>query len=308
MNTLNKSEVVFNQEDHTYTLNGKSLQGITPLISWAYPTTYTDIPQSVLDNAAERGSLIHEQCELADSLGVLPTSPEAIQYLNLKQEHGLTTMENEYLVSDNKDIASSIDVVFTDFSLADIKCTSQIHYPNVTLQLSIYAYLFELNNPSLTVNKLYVIWLPKEQYGKPKFIALKRIPTSKVKKVIKAYLKGESRDSVAHILGELTSMAQSDKLPEQVVNAEQQIINIETQLKALKEQQDTLKSGLLALMQEYGVKKWETDNIMLTRVLSSKREDFDKKQFQADNPELYKQYIKETTTSESIRIKVKQIC
>lgn len=307
MKKLNKSNVVFNQEHHTYSLNGKTLQGVTPLIKWAYPLTYSNISQNTLDNAAERGSLIHEQCELADSLGIMPTCQEALAYLEIKKQKGLETLTNEYLVSDNKDIASSIDVVFTDYSLADIKCTSSIHTANVTLQLSIYAYLFELNNKGIKAKNLYVIWLPKPQYGKPKLMELKRISVDKVKKVINTYLAGGSREDVADILDACLprTLTTGDKLPQQVIDAECQLINFENQIKTLKEQQEQLKHGLLDLMKQYNVKKWETDKISITYVKVEDSEIFDYKRYENEHPKLIKDYIKMKKGSESIRIKIK---
>ena len=304
---LNRSMVVFDQEHHTYYLNGKLLHGVTPLIKWAYPLTYSDVPEDVLEKAAERGLLIHEQCELADSLGITPTIQEALAYLEIKKQKGLETLTNEYLVSDNKDIASSIDVVFTDCSIADIKCTSSIHIPNVTLQLSIYAYLFELNNKGVKAGKLYVIWLPKAQYGQPKLMELKRIPIVKVKKVIKTYFADGSRDDVADILdaGLPRTMTVGDKLPQQVIDAQSNLIAFETQIKTLKEQEEQLKAGLLELMKQHNVKKWETDKISMTYVKTDDKEIFDYTRYEKEHPDVIKEYSKMKKGSESIRIKIK---
>ncbi|MGL5979626.1 MAG: hypothetical protein ACRCZY_01880 [Phocaeicola sp.] len=65
---LVNSGVQFNDELHTYTLRGERLQGITStLLKSLFPDTYKDVDEEVLKKAAERGSLIHEQCELADA-------------------------------------------------------------------------------------------------------------------------------------------------------------------------------------------------------------------------------------------------
>ena len=73
MRSLYESPVVFNPEHHTYDLNGHQLSGVTPIIAWLFPDTYKGIPQSVLDNAANYGKMIHSKCELFDSLGIIPT-------------------------------------------------------------------------------------------------------------------------------------------------------------------------------------------------------------------------------------------
>lgn len=75
---LNKSSVIFNQEEHTYTLNGVPLSGITSVLERnLFQRKYDGIPKHILDNAAERGSFIHEQIELVDSIGIIPPCEEA---------------------------------------------------------------------------------------------------------------------------------------------------------------------------------------------------------------------------------------
>ena len=69
---LVSSPVVFNEEHHTYTLNGHQLSGVTPIIAWLFPDTYKGIPQSVLAQAAAHGSEVHKACEVYDSLDILP--------------------------------------------------------------------------------------------------------------------------------------------------------------------------------------------------------------------------------------------
>lgn len=196
MSNFKQSPVIFDEAAHTYTLEGARLSGVTAIVKWMFPDTYKDIPQSVLEKAAEHGSLVHKKCEQYDNCGFGDDLQEVREYVRLKAENGLTTLENEYLVDDGKDIASSIDVVFDKdesgmYSLADIKTTSKIHKDNVTLQLSIYAYLFEKCNKGKKVGRLFVIWLPKEQYGKAELMELKRIGSADCKKIVKAYVAKE---------------------------------------------------------------------------------------------------------------------
>ena len=57
---LVKSAVVFNEENHTYLLGDKLLQGITGMISrQLFPNKYKDIPEFILKRAAEKGSFMH---------------------------------------------------------------------------------------------------------------------------------------------------------------------------------------------------------------------------------------------------------
>ena len=167
---LRESPVVFDQEKHTYRLEDILLEGVTTLLrNQLFQNKYDDIPKEILEKAAKRGTLIHEQCELVDALGIDPVILEAKNYKLLKEEHGLKPIANEYLISDELAFASSVDVIFDGESenddevyLADIKTTAKLDIDWLSWQLSIYAYMFEMQNPHLRVKKLYAIWLRNE--------------------------------------------------------------------------------------------------------------------------------------------------
>ena len=84
------------------------------------------------------------------------------------------------------------------------------------------------------------------------------------------------------------------------------IADFETRIKELKEQEDELKSRILSEMEEKGIVKLETDDLVVSYIASTDREDFDKKKFKEDNQDLYDEYVKMTPVKSSIRIKVKQ--
>jgi len=311
MTTLQKSRVTFDAESHTYELDGMPLQGVTPIVAWMFPDTYADIPQSVLDRAAAHGKAVHEQCQLAGNLGLLPDNAldETREYLRLLRESGHDTLAGEYLVSDGKDIASSIDVVLDDLSLADIKTTSKIHRDNVALQLGIYAWLFELQNPGLKAGGLYVIWLPKPVYGRPAMIELPRLPSADCGEVVAAYLRGDSPDALrARLFPNHTAAATSagETLPATLQDAEAAIADIDTRLKTLKERRDRLADGLLSLMEKAGVKKWEGERLSLTYVAPTVRRVLDGAALKAALPDVYAAYTKETETKASVRVTIKK--
>lgn len=172
---LKQSDVIFNEVDHTYTYLGSFLSGVTSLLHRTlFADKYKGISAEVLAKAAAYGHNIHEQIELVDTLGVESQTLAVQAYLQMKEELHLTTLANEYLVSDEQYIASSIDIVFDDLTLADIKTTSRLDMEYLSWQLSMYAYLFEMQNPGLKVPRLLAIWLPKPQYGKPNIIEVPR--------------------------------------------------------------------------------------------------------------------------------------
>lgn len=83
------------------------------------------------------------------------------------------------------------------------------------------------------------------------------------------------------------------------------IAELENKLKEIQEQEKELKEAILLEMQNKNIIKLETSEIAITYVDETTREDFDKKLFREQNPDLYDAYVKISTVKPSIRIKVK---
>ena len=313
MKKLNESPVIFDSGKHTYTLNGVRLSGVTAIVKWMFPETYKDIPQSVLEKAAAHGTQVHTKCELYDSLGIGDDMPEVQAYIRLKKEQGLKTLVSEYLVDDGAHISSSIDKVFEVdesgcYPLGDLKTTSKVHRDNVTLQLSIYAYLFELNNPELKAGRLMCIWLPKKQYGDAAIIDLKRIPSDACEEIIAGYLaKEDSAPYREKWFGSVESTEIElieEALPVHLKDAEDMIINVESTLKELERKRDELKNRMYHLMVKHNVKKWQSERLQLVRKLDSTRETLDSAKVKKNYPEIYEECKKVSAVKGSLTIKV----
>ena len=317
MSTLHQSSVVFDKESHTYHLDGVCLGGVTAIVKWMYPDTYKDIPKDVLMRAAEYGTMVHSMCELADRFSIAE-SEIVKDYIKMKQELGLRTVENEYLVSDEEAIASSIDVVLQDvdvkdeevYALADIKTTSKIHFENVRLQLSIYAYLFELNNPDKKAGKLYVFWLPKKQYGKAQAYELQRISSGLCAKIIEAYLNKEEPLLFPEMIevelgGPAAEVKKTSTSGDLLTDEEQEeLVRIAKALDDLKRREKELKETIMKRMQSQDCKKWSSDLLSISLKAASKRVTIDSSKLKDSYPDIYDECKKETSVAESITIKV----
>ena len=291
---LVKSGVVFDSEHHTYTLDGKQLSGITSLLDrQLFKDKYTGIPEEILRKAAERGTYIHQCCELVDD-GFPSDCPEAVNYLELKSKHNLIIEESEYLVSDNENYASCIDKVYRHsgnvFYLGDIKTTYKLNKEYVQWQLSIYAYLFEKQNPECKVASIFAIWLRGDTH---QLVELDRIPNEKVEELLYCDSHG------------LQYSDKCETLPILFNEAEGLIVDIETQLKTLTEQKKSLTDGVMKAMVKEGLYSWKGDKVSITRKTATTRKSFDKERFDKDYPNVYDKYIKETPVSESLLIKIK---
>lgn len=296
---LNKSQVIFNQEKHTYILNGVFLSGITGMIErQLFPDKLKGIPQYRIDKAAEKGSYIHECCEIADSLGVIPDCEEAKNYLNLIQLNGLIIEDSEYLVSDNEHYASSIDKVYRDgedtFHLGDIKTTYKLDKEYVRWQLSIYAYLFELQNPGAKVDRLFAIWL---RGSIAELIDVERISSDVIESLLTCDINGiQFVNPYALPISNIT-------LPSHYQEMEQSIAEILEQAKYWTEKKKELSDGIMKAMVESGAYSWKGNTVSFTRKKDTIRKEFDKKSFERDYPQLYNQYLKETPVAGSVTLK-----
>lgn len=297
---LVKSKVRFDEEQHRYFLGEKELSGITgTLIKKAFPDTYKGIPDAVLAKAAERGSVVHQNLELFDTVFNSDVNimhsvlPEVKDYNEMIISYNLHHVDSEYLVTDNENFASAIDKVLADnegnIYLADIKTTATLHYDNVSLQLSIYAKWFEEQNPDLKVKEIVCMWFKN---GQSKFQPLPRVSDEQIDELINAYLADDAEYQY------------KVEVPEQFSALEQEYRLITARMDALKIKQDDLKEQIMKMMEANKQKSIKTNIGSYSYVAATTKKTFDTKLFKDTEPEHYEYYLKETTTKPSIRIKL----
>ena len=312
-NKLNECPVLFDARAHTYQLGEKYLSGVTAIVNWLFPYDPT-IPDRVLQLAADRGTAIHNACALWDDVRIVDDvhRNEVVEYQTLCDKAGLKYFVSEYLVSDLEGYASSIDKVYFPegdvYPLADIKTSSQFYEHKVTLQLSIYAYLFELQNPTKKAGKLFCIWLPKPEYGKPNIFEVQRIPTYIILDIMEAYENNENREWCQVMVNRYCNnlpTTQDEKLPANLKELEEEIARIEVSVKEMEARSKELKQGLLKLMQENNVVKWEGEKVVFTRKKGSTSMVVDSTKLKNTYPNIYAECSKERVTNESLTIKVK---
>jgi len=300
MRYLRKSPVLFDATTHTYTLDGVILRGVTStLINRAFPDKYKDVDPERLARAAEKGHSLHEAIEFYDHFGQTESDdPRIASYERLKGEHGLTTIANEYLVSDEKNYASSIDIVMEnandEICLVDTKTTYDLDYMSVKLQLSVYKWLFEIQNPGLEVKHIYVLWLPNKDTSIAELSELQIMDMEVIRSLVEADLADQPFDQ---------NMLYGS-LPARLSEVEDEVVRIEQQLKECKEREDQLKKGLYELMGTNDVKSFRGQKVMITRVLPTKSETLDSKRLKEEMPEVYEKYVKTTNRSGSLKITI----
>lgn len=313
MIALKEPNIVFDELNHTYTNEaGKQLSGVTALLKrQLFADKYDGISEKVLEQAAERGNLIHRQVEMYETFGgdVDTLSDEARTYVTLKDANKFETIATELLVSDGENVASGIDVVWekkikdissdawlSEIYLCDIKTTSKLDMEYLSWQLSIYKYLLLRNNPDVEIRGLYACWLPKEQNGKPKLVPVDEKPMEWIKDLIETDARGEQWVNPEAAL--VAEREQSLIVPQELTKAIASFLEAEKLAKEMKEQ-------LRALMQEHGITKWECDEFTATIGKDSETTTFDSKAFKEANPDEYNKYIKTSTRKGSFKVTLK---
>ena len=290
LNLNYNQQVEFFEENHCYvTTDGRLLQGITGIISkMLFPDKYSNIPKHILDKAAAYGTKIHSACQANDMFDTLDCI-EVENYSRIKKDNYLIPADNEYLVSDNERIATMIDNVFrasdNSVHLGDIKTTSVLDIESLSWQLSICAYLFELQNPHLSVDKLYGIWLRKDKY---KLQEVDRISNSTIISLIDAYFNNSSFDNP---IKQNTSLEIEE------------LIAIDEEISILEERRSQLLSDIQPLIEK---QQYKDDKVTISWVSPSTSIGFDSSKFKKENPELADKYKKETTKSGFVKVTYKK--
>lgn len=295
MRLRRNKEVAFNEWLHVYTASdGHTLIGVTELMKrHGLSPDYGGISKDVLEKAAARGTAIHQLLQDYDD------GKAVIEDENLKayKALGLKVHCSEYLVSDNEIVATFIDKVLDDCSLADVKSTSSVHRRPLEWQLSIGAYLFELQNPGKKVPHLYCIHV---RDGKAKLIEVSRIPNDAVERLLEC-----ERCGVVYSDNPVPADATLALEEQAVVLAEQldQIARLKLAIKETEQASAELQQRLYDYMTENNLDEMACELGTFVRKAPYTKKALDSARLKKEKPELYEQYLKESEVKGSITFK-----
>lgn len=293
-------KVFFSEIVHCY-LNdkGEELIGVTSLMKkHGLGADYSGIPQDVLERAAERGSRVHRLLEDYDNGKPVEDCPILQSYKGLN----LQVSASEYLISDNKTVASSIDKVLEDCSLVDIKTTSELHIKALEWQLSIYAYLFERQNKGLKVPHLYALHI-RDARCRP-LREINRLPDEEVMRLIECERKGILYTAVPSAVPALTEIWPEAQIAE-VRRLEEAVTEFEAKAKVAKDALEQYRTRLYDYMMEHNIDRMETDSFSYTLKRPYEKVAFDTARFKEEKPQMYDQYTKLTQVKGNVIYKVK---
>ena len=249
-------------------------------------------------------------------------------YIEHLSRYHFEPVANEYIVSDNKRFASQIDNVWCNKKtggiwLADTKTNNINLYPlcgyydsnyfdnrvdalkeYLSWQLSIYAYLFEQSNPSIKVEGLVCNWLRSDAHE------LWEIDR-KDDNLIEMLLDSDVTELDGDVLyynshqDELLAMFQREHkalsiLPDNVIDY---ITDVMARYEKAKIEMDKVKSTIQQAMREHNVISFNFGSFKGTIAKDSKVNKFDSERFKADHPELYKEYLTQSTRKGGLTLK-----
>ncbi|MCF0219359.1 MAG: PD-(D/E)XK nuclease family protein [Muribaculaceae bacterium] len=340
---LTQSPVVFSEYPHGYRLGEKRMSGITSLIHQVlqlgvYPEAGEFVRNVAIPRAGEYGTAVHHAIETYDNLGIKVTAhPKSERFQNgnddqfwdvsdeletyIRHREGYEPVANEYTVSDDLRYASNIDNVWLKSEtqgiwLVDTKTNNLSYYPGgedalqeyLSWQLSVYAYLFERQNPSLKVEGLACNWL---RHSEGAFWMIERKPDTHVELLLSVpWIYTDNGfvydgQEVAKILqGEtaLVAAPYQQLIPQETV---QMIYRITMQADEAKKVLEEMKTRLREAMDKNSVKSWDSGLFKATIANDSTSETFDTARFKNEHPDLYKEYLKQTVRKGGFTIKLR---
>ena len=79
----------------------------------------------------------------------------------------------------------------------------------------------------------------------------------------------------------------------------------EREMKTIKKEYDEYKKALLEAMENYGVKKIDTDDFVVSYVAPTERITLDSKKVEAEYPDVYRECMKISDVKSSVRVKLR---
>lgn len=307
MELRNNPNVFFSKEVHLYLCGDNVLQGATTLLRHhGLMPDYSGIPDKVLEEAARKGTAMHEAIEAYDNGEAVLMTPFLEEYKKICQENGLKFLVNELLISDEETVASMIDCVYEGSKpdtviLVDYKSTQKLHWRSLSWQLSLYKVLFERQFPGIKVESLKVLHLDKKEDKVLGLYPVEEIPETEVD----ALLQAEKEGRIYIDLHEEPSaeLVLTDAELTAYVTQQTEIAKLKEQIKNIEETLKDLDARVLAYMTENNLDTLEGGGGVFKVKKAYERTTIDTERLKKMQPGIYEQYKKTTTVQASLSFK-----
>jgi hypothetical protein len=270
---------------------------------------YSGIPDKVLEEAARKGTALHEAIESYDNGESVLMTPFLQEYKQICQENGLKFLVNELVISDEELVASMIDGVYKGSKkdtviLVDYKSTLKLHWRSLSWQLSLYKVLFERQFPGIKVEALKVLHLDKKEGKVLGLYPVEEIPETEVDALLQAEKEGriyidQTEEPSAEIVltdAELTAY----------VTQQNEIARLKEQIKGIEETLKKLDARVLEYMLEHNLTELQGGGGTFRVKAAYERATIDTSRLKKLQPGIYEQYKKVTTVAPSLSFQIKE--
>ena len=280
--------ITFEEKTHTYRNDGVAIPSVSEILGAVLGSHYEDIPEIILEIAAKKGTLVHEEVQGYEALGLEGFTDELEQYKILKEKYNINVKKMEEIVFSENNIvpfAGRYDMLLKGNIIADIKTTYNLDIERTTWQLSLYAYALGLKS-----KKGFIVWLRPE---KAEFKEVELYSKEEVEDLLLKFKNGETiKKEVVELKSlDLTASKQLKKYLEEIKKAEENI--------------KVFKDALLEEMGSRGVKSFDNGEVVISYVEETERKTIDSKKLKEEYPEVAEKCEKVSKVKPSIRIKLK---
>lgn len=309
--------ISFDKETHTYTNDGLLLLSVTEVIKrYVFPDLYSNVPDEVLNKAAERGTTTHAIIERYIKGTMTNEEYEEHKadidaFLNEITKMHLFMAQSERTVSDGELLAGTIDIIgmYNDglterLMIADIKTTSKLNIEYLQWQLSLYSYLMcNADGKEYIANDspdLYGIHL---RDGKCKIVKIEKLPLEAIESLLDAIRNNVQPEDWKKPQSDLLNVKE---ITEQYRAAFAKRAELQEKVKELDEEIESCLAGIKQEFLRIGTYKEAFDDVEISLPTDTIRRTFDKAAFAKRHPELKAELdecCKETRIEGKIKIK-----
>ena len=107
--------------------------------------------------------------------------------------------------------------------------------------------------------------------------------------------------------GEVFEIVKANEAGDLVVTKQacDMILAFESQMKEIKKQYGEYKQALLEAMEQYGIKKIDTDDFVVSYVAPTERISLDSKKVEAEYPDVYKECMRVSDVKSSVKVRLR---
>lgn len=182
--------IEFIEDGHIYLYEGVTVPSVSEIVRFELDE-YKDVPQWILDRAAEYGTKVHEMVESIESgLSLEEFNEMPIDFFAKYSVNEYVSLKNYEVESmeqmiGNKHCCGRYDILTKDGYLVDIKTNSKYPQRHLEIQLGLYYWLMGMEK-----DKAYCMWLPKRD--KARLVEVKPITNKECEDIIARYEKRNS--------------------------------------------------------------------------------------------------------------------